>query len=253
MANQRRMIYAQLAENKGYALMSDKAQKVYVFLIVLADDDGRLKGDSEWLRIKIFPYNPEVLVSDMKGYIKEIVKTGLITWYKKNNDYFIEHPNWEKYQILRADRKKDSNLPPPDDNMQPNDNQMTTKRVRKLSKLSKRREVTNSPLYLKKIPEDDLDIFYNRFDCSKKAIISKGEDLAAWCETNGRVKKNYKTFLLVALKKDFPERREPVKKNISFSRLPDLEVTGVDTPEVQEKRKKTLDKMRKDLIKLGVL
>lgn len=72
--------------------------------------------------------------------------------------------------------------------------------------------ITASPSYLSKIPEKDLEEFYQRFDCSKKAIISKAEDLLSWCETNGRVKKNYKTFLLVALKKDFPERKEPIKK-----------------------------------------
>jgi len=208
MATQRRMIYSQLAENKNFAIMSDKAQKTYIFLIVLADDDGRLKGDTDWLRIKIFPYNPEITRDDMKGYVKEITKAGLIIWYKaEDGNYYISHPNWEKYQILRADRKKESDIP------QPNDNQVSTKRERKLSK-DKRREVNiiNSSSYLKKIPEKDLEEFYNRFDCSKKAIISKAEDLVLWCDTNGKVKKNYKTFLLNALKKDFPERKEPIKK-----------------------------------------
>lgn len=73
------------------------------------------------------------------------------------------------------------------------------------------RKEYNSSSYLKKIPEIDLEVLYQRFDASKKAIQSKAEDLLAWCETNGRVKKNYKTFLLVALKKDFPERKEPLK------------------------------------------
>lgn len=74
---------------------------------------------------------------------------------------------------------------------------------------TKEKKVTAHIDYLKKIPEEDLGEFYKRFDCSKKAIQSKAEDLYSWCETNGRVKKNYKTFLLVALKKDFSERKEP--------------------------------------------
>ena len=200
---QRRMIYAQLAENKNFAMMSDKAQKTFIFLIVLADDEGRVKGDTEWLRIKIFPYDQKVTQIHMKEFVKEIVKAHLITWYKVENNYFIQHPNWEKYQILRADRIRDFDIPPP------TDNQVSTKRPRKLSKDKIREE--NSALYLKKIPEKDLQEFYERFDCKKEAIQSKAEDLLAWCETNGRTKRNYKTFLLVALKKDFPERKEPMK------------------------------------------
>lgn len=79
-------------------------------------------------------------------------------------------------------------------------------------RIDKNRREYNSVSYLKKIPEKDLEEFYNRFDCSKKAIISKAEDLILWCDTNGKVKKNYKTFLLNALKKDFPERKEPIRK-----------------------------------------
>lgn len=224
MATQRRMIYAQLAENKDFAMMSDKAQKTYIFLIVLADDDGRLKGCSEWLRIKIFPYDQKITREHMKGFIKEIVKAKLIVWYKEGENYYISHPNWNKYQILRSDRKKDSDIPPP------NDNQMTTKRERKLSKLSKDKEVKNSLSYLQKIPEADLEEFYKRFDCSKKAIQSKAEDLFSWCETNGKIKKNYKTFLLVALKKDFQERLivEP-KKEVIY--LPEKNLVRKPIPE----------------------
>jgi hypothetical protein len=250
MAQQRRMIYAQLAENKEFASLTDKAQKTYIFLIVLADDDGRVKGDSDWLRIKIFPYDQKITTDHVKSYIKEITKVGLITWYKADDgNYYISHPNWTKYQILRQDRKKNSNIPPP------NDNQMTTKRVHKISKLSKEgKELNNSTQYLKKIPDDDLEEFYNRFDCSKKAIQSKAEDLLSWCETNGRVKKNYKTFLLVALKKDFEERKEPLKKTIkTISENVENSNDKQKTPEEEAKIKKQLDKIKKDLTKLGVL
>lgn len=204
MALQRRMVYAQLAENKEFAVMSDKAQKTYIFLIVLADDDGRLKGDSDWLRIKIFPYDTSITVENMRSFIKEIVKAKLITWYKTGENYFIQHPNWEKYQILRADRKKESSIPPP------NDNQVSTKRVHKISKLSKEKKgnITASLEYLKNIPVDDLFEWYKRFDCSKKALISKGEDLYNYCESKGKTYKNYKSFMLTTLKKDFEERKE---------------------------------------------
>lgn len=220
MAQQRRMIYAQLAENKEFASMSDKAQKTYIFLIVLADDDGRLKGDSEWLRIKIFPYDTRMTQMHMKSYLKEIHKAHLITWYKVEENYFIEHPNWSKFQILRADRKKDSDIPPS------TDNQLTTKgRVSKLSKLSKSIEEKPeaSLSYLKNIPINHLFEFYQRFDCSKNALISKGEDLFNYCKTTGKTYKDYHFFMLKSVKKDFPERKKDDK--IRTSKL--IEVEGM--------------------------
>lgn len=204
---QRRMIHEKMLENAEFGVLSPNAKLLYIFSIVLADDEGRLKANAISLRGRIFAFNPDIKDGDVRKYLNEIVKKRLVTWYKVENDFYIQHPNWYKYQILRSDRKKESTLPPP------NDNQMTTKGdVSKRSKRSKRSNITASLSYLKKIPDNDLDEFYNRFDCSRKAIISKAEDLVLWCDTNGKEKKNYKTFLLNALKKDFPERQEPPRK-----------------------------------------
>lgn len=239
---QRRMIYAQLAENQDFASMSDKAQKTYIFLIVLADDDGRLKGDSDWLRIKIFPYDPKIKKENMQSFLKEIVKARLIVWYKAEEKYFIQHPNWTKFQILRADRKKDSDIP------QPSGNQVATKRARKLSK-DKVREENSTSLYLKNIPSQDLEEFYKRFETSRNAIKSKAEDLFLWLESEGKAKKNYKSFLLNALKKDFTERKPETEKKTVTNTAPDM----LDTPESAEKRKQAMGNMRKDLENIGVL
>lgn len=103
-------------------------------------------------------------------------------------------------------------------------------------------KITASPSYLSKIPEKDLEEFYQRFDCSKKAIISKAEDLLSWCETNGRVKKNYKTFLLVALKKDFPERKEPPRKPI-VQELPKVEENIGPAIKIPEDIKNSINKI----------
>lgn len=238
MAQQRRMIYSQLAENKDFAMMSDKAQKTYIFLIVLADDDGRLKGDSDWLRIKIFPYDPKITREHMRSYITEIVKARLIIWYKEAENYFIQHPNWTKFQILRSDRKKDSDIPPPDDN------QVSTKRVRKLSKLSK--EEKKGIKYLSEIPEKDMKEFLVRFNTTKRAIESKAEDLKLWCESNAKMKKNYKAFLLNALKKDFePRKIDPIVKE----KEPVIELT----PEAREERSKILKSLGDSMRKKGIL
>ncbi len=62
--------------------------------------------------------------------------------------------------------------------------------------------------YLLNIPAEDIQEFTNRFDATEKQIRSKAEDLDSWCDANGKRKKDYRKFLLVALKKDFPEKTE---------------------------------------------
>lgn len=130
---QRRMIHASLFDNKEFWYLSDKAKILYVGMIVFADDDGRLKGDSILIKRKIYPPHEDVKIEEVKKHIGELVKAKLIVYYKVEDEYFIQHPNWTKYQSLRQDRKKDSDLPPLEKG-QPSDNQVTTKSRRKLSK-----------------------------------------------------------------------------------------------------------------------
>lgn len=62
--------------------------------------------------------------------------------------------------------------------------------------------------YLKQIPSEDLEEFKSRFITTDKEIISKAEDLYLYCERKGRTYKNYKAFLLNALKRDLKEKSD---------------------------------------------
>lgn len=81
-------------------------------------------------------------------------------------------------------------------------------------KTQKLRQLKDSKKYLLNIPNEDILEFTKRFDASEKGIRSKGEDLDNWCDANGKKKKDYRKFLLVALKKDFPERTEAEKNKV---------------------------------------
>lgn len=115
------MIYASLFGDKKIALLSLEARLLYVGLITLADDDGRLEGDPVLLKSKLFPRDADVNPSDVEKWIQEVEKAELIVLYEVRGENYIQHPNWTKYQSLRADRKKESLIPPPDDN-QPSTN-----------------------------------------------------------------------------------------------------------------------------------
>jgi len=76
--------------------------------------------------------------------------------------------------------------------------------------------------YLQKLPDNDIEEFNKRFDCSKKAIQSKAEDLVNYCKSKGKVYKDYRAFLLNALKKDFPERNKQIPQ--VYIQQPKIEV-----------------------------
>ena len=133
----RRMIHTSLWQNEQFAKLSDKAKLLYIGTITIADDDGRLKGNSLILKGQIFPLDEAVTSDQVRKYINECVKVKLVNYYEVNGQYFLEHPNWQKFQTLRSDRKKDSEIPSFSDittDSQPYDNQMSPNVLRKISK-----------------------------------------------------------------------------------------------------------------------
>lgn len=91
--------------------------------------------------------------------------------------------------------------------------------------------------YLKEIPLEDIEYFTKRFDLGEKQLKSKAESLYLYCEAKGKRYKNYRAFLLNALKKDFPER-QPEK----IAPKDDI------TPEQREKNLARIKKMKSETI-----
>lgn len=205
---QRRMIHEKMLSNASFGTLSANAKLLYIFCIVLADDDGRLKANAIALKGRVFAFQSDITEKEVRSYLNEIAKSRLVIWYKVDNEYFIQHPNWELYQILRSDRKKDSDLPSPDDN------QMTTKRGR--SKISKIREDKESKTisYLSEIPEPDIQEWLARFDVGRNKIKSKAEDFLLYCKSNAKWYADPKSALLNAMKKDFTEKKKTLQVHV---------------------------------------
>jgi len=165
-----------------------------VELVANQGENFRLKRDKRWeMHLKkMLNITPE----EQKKYLIVLAKQNLIDKESlKRGELYIPKLKERCDEYTTKLRRKSGQSP---------DNVPLEEKRR-----DKKRREYNFISYLKKIPEKDLLEFYKRFDCSKKAIISKAEDLILWCETNGKQKKNYRTFLLNALKKDFLERKIP--------------------------------------------
>ncbi len=109
----KRMLHTDIWKSKQVSSLSIQARLLFVGLITLGDDDGRLKGDAALLRSEIFPRDAKVTVQDVTKWLGEIVKIGLVLKYEADGEEYLAHPNWTRYQTLRSDRRKESHIPAP--------------------------------------------------------------------------------------------------------------------------------------------
>src|SRR3990167_754208 len=109
--NQRRMVYVKIWESGQFGKLSNEAKLLFIGMITLADDDGKLRADPAYLRAQIFPYNESMSVTEALRFRNEIEKNGLITVYSIDGFEYIEHPKWKEYQSIRSDLYKKSTLP----------------------------------------------------------------------------------------------------------------------------------------------
>ena len=113
--------------------------------------------------------------------------------------------NWSSHQL--ADSKADNRRTTDGQQTDTNKNDKNDNNEKNIE-----REGLASLAYLSKIPEEDMKEFMDRFIATKKEIEGKAEGLKLYCESRGKKYKNYKAFLLNALKRDFKEKSEENNK-----------------------------------------
>lgn len=107
------MVHRTIWDSAQVAKLSHDARLLYIGLITLGDDDGRLKGSPALIRSQIFPYDNEVEVADIERWLKEIEAQKLVAGYCIDGECYFYHPKWEEYQHIREDRRRESNIPAP--------------------------------------------------------------------------------------------------------------------------------------------
>lgn len=122
----RRMINAELFRNVDLGDCDPTTRLLYIGMIVNADDEGRMRAHPKYLKAAIFPF--DLLVDAAMVQMREaLVKRKMIVLYEVDGIEYLQHPKWEKWQILRKDRVKSSDCPSPRTQAaticQPSDNQ----------------------------------------------------------------------------------------------------------------------------------
>lgn len=139
-----RLIYTSIWSSEQVANLKHPERNLYIGMITIADDDGRFKADERFLNAQIFPYDniSAKKVAEMRDHIHLI---GLIFVYQVENTLYALHPKWTRFQKLRSDRTKPSEIPTPlVANTQPSDNRPTTE-VNESEVISPQENISGTP------------------------------------------------------------------------------------------------------------
>ena len=107
------MAFPSLFRSEKVSVLSDRGFRLYIWLLVHADDDGRsdiwpgeLTG-GPWLNAPLTP-------DKAWAVLLEVAQTGLIHLYKVGDKHYYQVAKWTDFQRIRRDRYEASTYPSPD-------------------------------------------------------------------------------------------------------------------------------------------
>jgi hypothetical protein len=77
------------------------ARLVYIGLISNADDAGKMRGESHYIKACVFPYDEALRVTDVELALKAISAEGLIVRWTTDAGCYLQHPHWKRHQYIR--------------------------------------------------------------------------------------------------------------------------------------------------------
>lgn len=111
MAQQRRVVYAKVLGSHQLNTKSIEARYLYVGMILLADDDGRLNADPRYLKGQVFSYDENISAETVQELLEDLNDTEAIQLYTVKNTTYAQHTKWTEYQKIRKDMYTPSKIP----------------------------------------------------------------------------------------------------------------------------------------------
>ena len=207
---QRRMFSLKIVDTDAFLDMPLSTQALYFHLSMRADDDGFVSNPKRILKL-IGSNEDELKLLFAKRFILPF-ESGVCV---------IKH--WKIHNYIQTDRYQETSYLDEKNSLRVKENGSYTECIQNASKLDTqvrlgkdrlgkdREKNTDKPYsslsYLSKIPTDDLLELSGKYDITEQQVKSKAEDLKNYCDSRGKRYKNYRAFLMNALKKDFGEKR----------------------------------------------
>jgi hypothetical protein len=105
-----RTIKPETPHSSSMGKVSREARLCFILMWTLADDAGRLRGNSRMLASLLFPYDNDAK-DHIEGWLVDLVRERCIQRYEVNGDEYVEICNWLTHQ--KIDKPSRSKLPPP--------------------------------------------------------------------------------------------------------------------------------------------
>lgn len=103
-----RSIKPEFPQSESMGRVSRDARLTFILLWTIADDSGRLRGNSRMLASLLFPYDDDA-PSLICSWLSQLEKEGCIVLYKIGSDNFIQISKWSAHQ--KIDRPSPSRIP----------------------------------------------------------------------------------------------------------------------------------------------
>lgn len=106
-----RIIKESIRTSRSVNNMTDFEFRLWVHLITYVDDFGRGSADPEILKGFLFPRRKGVTDTQIENVLCKMATAGIILLYDVDGESYLQFPNWEKHQSVRA---KVSKFPAPE-------------------------------------------------------------------------------------------------------------------------------------------
>ena len=103
-----RTIKPEFPQSESMGRVSRESRLCFILLFTLADDSGRLRGNSRMLASLLYPYDDDAK-KHIGGWLAELHKEQCITCYDVEGDSYIELNKWGDHQ--KIDKPTPSKLP----------------------------------------------------------------------------------------------------------------------------------------------
>ncbi|MEN6533986.1 MAG: hypothetical protein ABFD89_10015 [Bryobacteraceae bacterium] len=107
-----RTIKPEFPQSESMGRVSRDARLLFVMLWTLADDSGRLRGNSRMLASLLFPYDDDAK-NLIDGWLRELSTERCVGLYSIGGDSYLEILNWCKHQ--KIDKPSQSKIQPFDE------------------------------------------------------------------------------------------------------------------------------------------
>jgi len=107
-----RSIKPEFPQSESMGNVSRDARLTFIQLWTIADDEGRLRGNSRMLASLLFPYDDDA-PGLIDGWLSELEREGCVVRYKVGAQSYIQLCNWLIHQ--KIDKPSKSKIPPFDE------------------------------------------------------------------------------------------------------------------------------------------